>query len=54
MVNLAFEISLFTLRSDVLHAATFCNIGSQALLPLQIKVCCGLLSPLKIYRLGRV
>jgi hypothetical protein len=40
MMNLAFEISLFILQSDFLHARKSYAMGSMALLPLQRKMCC--------------
>jgi hypothetical protein len=40
--------------SGFLHAVKFHDIGLPALLPVRRKVCCGLLSPLKIHRLGRI
>jgi hypothetical protein len=47
MTNLAFEISLFILRSDVLHAVKSYDMGPTALLLFRRKAGCGFLSPLK-------
>jgi hypothetical protein len=50
MKNLAFEVCLFILRCDILHAVTFLDMGQTALLPFRTKACCGFLSLLKIHR----
>jgi hypothetical protein len=49
-----FEVSLFIVANDFLHAVKSYDMGTTALLPLQRKVSCGFLSPLKIHRLSRV
>jgi hypothetical protein len=53
MMNLVFQSVLFILASDFLHAIKSYDMG-LALLPLQRKVCCGFLSPLKIQCLAQV
>jgi hypothetical protein len=45
-----YRVSLFILRSDVLHAEKSYDMGPTALLPLWRKACCGFSSPLKIQR----
>jgi hypothetical protein len=36
-----------------LYASKSYDMGPPALIPIRRKVCCGLLSPLEIHRLGR-
>jgi hypothetical protein len=54
IINLAFEVALFILRSDILHAVKSFGMRPLASLPLWRRACCGFLSALKIYRLDRV
>jgi hypothetical protein len=53
ITNLAFEISLFTIRNDI-RCRKILRHGAEALLPIRSKVCSEYLPPLKIYHLGRV
>jgi hypothetical protein len=50
-MNLAFEISLLILRSDLLYAITSYDMGPKAVFPLRRKVSSGFLLPLKIHRI---
>jgi hypothetical protein len=56
VINLAFELSLFLLRSDFffLHFVKTDDIGPTALLSLRRKLYYGILSPLKVHCIGRV
>jgi hypothetical protein len=45
---------IFDMSTHLLHAIKSYNMGVPALLPLGKKVCCGILSPLKIHCLYRV
>jgi hypothetical protein len=40
MMNLAFKVSLFILRSEFLHSVKSYDMGPTALLPVGGKVCC--------------
>jgi hypothetical protein len=44
----------FTLTSNFFTCRKTYDMGPLALLPIQSKVCCQFLSPLKVYRLGQV
>jgi hypothetical protein len=44
-MNLAFEVSLFIFRSDILHAVKFYDVRLAELIPLWRKACCGFLTP---------
>jgi hypothetical protein len=48
------EVFLFILASDFLHAVKSYDTGPSVLLPLRMKACCGILSPLKIHFLNRL
>jgi hypothetical protein len=52
--NLPCEVFLFIVASVSLHAIKSYHMGPPALFPFRRNMCCGLLSPLKIHRLGRV
>jgi hypothetical protein len=45
-------ISISNTSGDLQHAVKYYDMGPPALLPVRSKVCCGLLSPFKIHRLG--
>jgi hypothetical protein len=47
MIKLVFEVFLFILRTEFLHAVNSCDMGPTDLLPIRRKAKCEFLSPLK-------